>query len=235
MMRDDDALLTELARRKLREISRADGLDRAAFRAEPTAMQRRLLRLWIEAARGNLRGLDFVHVEELLRLIKAGAPQGRLALPGGWELARHYDILKLVRRSVKLKRQCYGYNFTAGLTLPIPEAGWEIRSELIEPPLGHYPADLTEAVFDAASLTEPLTVRNFRRGDNFQPLGMTGHKKIKDLFIENKATLSVRAQWPLLVLGQEVLWVPGYGRSELAKVTPSTASILRLKLVSLGA
>ncbi|MBM2802332.1 MAG: tRNA(Ile)-lysidine synthase [Deltaproteobacteria bacterium] len=234
LMRDDDALLAELARRKLEEISTANGLNRNALLAEPIALQRRLLRLWIETARGNLRGMDFVHIDELLRLITDGPPQGRLAIPGGWELAREYDLLRLVCRLVWVERECYSYELTVGSTRQIPEAGRELRSELIKPPLAELPADLSVAVFDAACLTGPLTVRNFRRGDYFQPLGMTGHKKIKDLFIDNKVALSVRAKLPLLVLGQEVIWVPGYGRSAIAQVSADTKAILRLKLVTLG-
>ncbi len=232
LMRDEDALLAELAGRKLAQISNAKGLSRGALLAAPIAMQRRLLRLWIEAARGNLRGLDFVHIDELLRLIKDGAPQGRLAIPNGWELVREYDLVKLVRRLVRIERKCYSYEFTVGLTLEIPEAGGELRGEVVKPPLAALPANLSEAVFDMACLTGPLIVRNFRNGDYLQPLGMSGHKKIKDLFIEQKLPLARRANQPLLVLGQEILWVPGYGRSERAKVTLATATILRLKLVS---
>ena len=77
-------------------------------------------------------------------------------------------------------------------------------------------------------------MRNFRHGDYFHPLGMTGRKKIKDLFIDNKVALSVRARLPLLILGQEVIWVPGYGRSRIARVSAETKSILRLRLVTLG-
>ncbi|MBM4297782.1 MAG: tRNA lysidine(34) synthetase TilS [Deltaproteobacteria bacterium] len=234
LMRGEDALLDELAQRRVREISIALGLSRDGLLAEPIAMQRRLLRLWIEAARRNLRGLDFVHIDELLRLIQDGPPQGRLAIPGGWELARQYDRLTLVRRSPLAKRPCYAYDFTAGSTLAIAGAGWEVRSEFVEPPLARMPAQSTEALFDVAGLTGPLTVRNFRNGDFIQPLGMTGHKKIKDLFIEHKLPLSRRAMLPLLVLGSEVLWVPGCGRSEHAKVTAATASILRLKLVEMN-
>ena len=234
LLRDEDVLLGELARRKLGEISTADGLGRDALLAEPIALQRRLLRLWIQAARGNLRGLDFVHIDELLRLIKVGPPQGRLAIPGGWELVREYDVLKLLRRLVRIERECYSYVFSVGSTLQIPEAGRELRGEVVKPPLAELPANLSEAVFDAACLTEPLTVRNFRHGDCFKPLGMTGHKKIKDLFIDNKVALSVRAKLPFLLLGQEIIWVPGYGRSSIARVSADTKLILRLKLVTLG-
>jgi len=234
LMRDEDALLGELARRRLGEISSGDELSRGALLAEPIAMRRRLLRLWIETARGNLRGMDFVHIDELLRLIKDGPPQCRLAIPGGWELVREYETLKLVRRSGRIERNCYSYDFKLGSTLQIPEAGCELQGELVKPPVAELPANLSEAVFDAVCLPAPLIVRNFRHGDYFHPLGMTGHKKIKDLFIDNKVALSVRARLPLLVLGQEVIWVPGYGRSTIARVSADTESILRLKLVTLG-
>jgi tRNA(Ile)-lysidine synthase len=235
IMRDDNALLDDLARRKLVEILTAMELNRERLLEQPIALQRRLLRLWIESVRGNLRGLDFVHIDELLRLIKHGQPHGRLAIPGGWEMARQYDLLTLVKRSRRAQRLCYVHHFAPGATLAIPEAGCEILSQFTEPSTEHMPGDLTEAVFDAAGLTGPLTVRNFRHGDYFQPLGMSGHKKIKDLFIEHKLPLSQRATLPLLVLGSEVLWVPGCARSERAKVTRATRSMLRVKLVRLNA
>lgn len=234
LLRDENRLLADMVLDMLQKVCDRNEVRRDLLLAQPAALQRRLLRLWITEARGNLRGVDFVHIEELRRLIEQGPPHGRLALPGGWELAREYDRLKLVRRQPRVKRQCYAYDFAAGSNLRVAEAGWEIRSEFIQPPLDYLPAELTEAVFDAACLTGPLVVRNFRKGDFLQPLGMSGHRKIKDLFIEHKLPLALRASLPLLVLGQEILWVPGYRQSERAKVTAATAVILRLKLVSLN-
>ncbi|HTF92681.1 MAG TPA: tRNA lysidine(34) synthetase TilS, partial [Verrucomicrobiae bacterium] len=234
LMRDEDALLDDQTGEKIKEVRRLDGLSRDLLLAQPIAMQRRLLRWWIAGLRGNLRGIDFVHIDKLLDLIKDGAPQSRSAIPGGWELARQYGAVKLQRRTANLKPICFGYQLVVGKTLQIAEAGVEIRSEFVKAPLERYPADLSEAVFDYDALTGPLTVRNFRRGDYFQPLGMTGHKKLKDLFIEQKVVLSTRANLPLLVLKNEVLWAPDYGRSAIAKVTSESAMILRLKLASLS-
>lgn len=92
------------------------------------------------------------------------------------------------------------------------------------------PKDSLEAVFDLASLPETLTVRNFRHGDRFQPLGMKGHKKLKDLFIEKKVPLAVRAALPLFMAGGEILWIPGYGRSDVAKVGAETREVLRIRV-----
>ncbi|MDH3445327.1 MAG: tRNA lysidine(34) synthetase TilS, partial [Deltaproteobacteria bacterium] len=97
------------------------------------------------------------------------------------------------------------------------------------PPPG-LPTDKWEAIFDLASLTGRLAVRNFRRGDRFAPLGLNGHrKKVKDLFIDNKVPLPARVIWPILVMGEEILWLPQYGRSEVGKITPNTREYLRVK------
>jgi tRNA(Ile)-lysidine synthase len=86
-----------------------------------------------------------------------------------------------------------------------------------------------EAVFDAGLLKGNLVVRNFRNGDRFRPLGMEGHKKVKDLFIANQLPRHTRTALPLLVLDDEILWIPGYGRSESARVGSATKISLHLK------
>jgi tRNA(Ile)-lysidine synthase len=212
----------------------ADGLDRPKLLKEPVALQRRILRGWIARRRGSLRAVDFAHVDAMLKLIATGPSQARLALPGGWELVHEYDKLKLEKLTRTLKRNCYSYGLKVGEVLRIPEAGVELHSERVDASVDGFPADLTAAVFDLDMLPPILTVRNFRDGDRFQPLGMDGHKKVKDLFIDEKIPLSIRANLPLLVRGDEILWIPGYGRSNVARVTPATRSVIRIKAVPLG-
>jgi tRNA(Ile)-lysidine synthase len=232
IFRDEDALLDGLARSSHATMMLKGGcLSRAALLNAPKGLQRRVLRLWIEQVRGHLRAVEFVHIEDMLRLIKQGPPQGRVSIPGGWELVREYETLKLEKR-IRIKRPvcaCYDYPLKLGKMLRIPEAGLEVQSESAAMPM-ELPADPMEAVFDLERLTAPLSVRNFRRGDRFQPLGMIGRKKIKDLFIEKRVPLSIRATWPLLTLGQEVLWIPGYGRGASACVSTKTTAVLHLKV-----
>jgi tRNA(Ile)-lysidine synthase len=233
LIREEEELLDGLAHVALTEIRTAEGMARGSLLKHSKSLQRRVLRLWIEEVRGHLRGLDFQHVEALLDLIKAGPPQSRLAIPDGWELVKEYETLRLEEQSSNLKVRCpcYNYGLQIGTELTIPEAGLMIQAREITPPLARPPDNFMEAVFDSASLGADLRLRNFRPGDRFQPLGMTGHKKVKEVFIEKKVPLSVRASLPLLVLGGEVIWIPGYGRSEVAKVTSATQVILHLKAV----
>ena len=116
----------------------------------------------------------------------------------------------------------------------IPEARMKIQIACVSCTIDLRPQNNLEALFDLAVLPEELTVRNFQAGDRFQPLGMQGHKKVKDLFIDEKIPLSIRANLPMLVLGDEILWIPGYGRSRIAQVTPATRSVIRINAVRLA-
>ena len=189
LIREEDDLLNALAHTAINEMRTAEGMNRGSLLKHSKAMQRRLLRLWIEATRGHLRGLDFQHIEALLDLIADGPPQGRLSIPGGWQLVKEYETLKLDKQSQRMRQQCacYSYDLQVGEDLPIHEAGLVIQSRELSSPLPRLPDSFTEAVFDVASLSAGLTLRNFRHGDRFQPLGTAGHKKVKELFIEKKA------------------------------------------------
>ena len=174
LIREEEDLLDGLAHAAINEIRTAEGMNRGSLLKHSKAMQRRLLRLWIEATRGHLRGLDFQHVEALLDLITNGPPQGRLSIPGGWQLVKEYETLRLDKQSRRMGQQCacYSYDLQVGEDLHIHEAGLMIQTREISPPLPSLPDTFTEAVFDVASLAADLTLRNFRHGDRFQPLGM---------------------------------------------------------------
>ena len=130
LFRDEDLFLEEMARKRHDRIHDGTGLSRTALLGEPKALQRRVLRLWLEQTRGHLRGIDFVHIEALLRLIEEGPAQGRLSIPGGWELVREYEKLRLERRSRGWKPVCYNYRLEVGTRLRIDEASIEFQSEL---------------------------------------------------------------------------------------------------------
>ncbi len=232
LLRDEEEHLDQLTQRRYDAVRSGERLLRSPLLQEPKALQRRILRHWIEQVRGHLRGIDFVHIEALLHLIEDGPVQGRLSVPGGWECVREYDQMHLQKRASVLPQVGYSYELRIGTPLRISEAGLELRTELLPASARGLPDDLSEAVFDAACLTGRLWVRNFRHGDRFKPFGMVGHKKLKDLFIEKKVPLPVRARLPLLLLEKKILWIPGYGRSQSALVGDRTAMVLHVKALS---
>lgn len=234
MLRDENAVLDQVAQVGLQTCQRGEGLDRVRLLQQPVALQRLILRCWIEAMRGSLRGVDLAHIEALRGLVDAGPSQGRLAIPGGWELRREYDSLYLAKTTRKLRAICYLYPVALGEPLTVPEAGVVFHFERLPAAPAVEPASSLEALFDADGLGTRLSVRNFRNGDRFEPLGMSGHKKLKDLFIDRKLALSERARLPLLVTDDRVLWIPGHGRSRDALVTPASRTIVRIRVVPIG-
>jgi tRNA(Ile)-lysidine synthase len=45
-------------------------------------------------------------------------------------------------------------------------------------------------------------------------MGLLGSIKVSDLFINAKIPLHLRERWPILVCGDEIVWVPGFRVAE---------------------
>ena len=78
----------------------------------------------------------------------------------------------------------------------------------------------------------PWEVRSFRAGDRFQPLGMLGEKKIKDLFIDRKIPLPERGRIPLFLSGGEIFWVGGVQPGAVAGRLADGPALMRLQLAA---
>lgn len=78
-------------------------------------------------------------------------------------------------------------------------------------------------IFDAdKAQMDKLTVRPWEAGDRLAPFGMEGTKKVSDVFIDGKIPRGDRAQWPVVVTGDEVVWVLGLRASGIAPVDANT-------------
>ncbi len=64
----------------------------------------------------------------------------------------------------------------------------------------------------------PLKVRCKKTGDKMQLKNASGHKKIKDIFIDSKIPLPKRNSWPIVVDNNDtILWIPGLKKSKFDK------------------
>jgi tRNA(Ile)-lysidine synthase len=84
---------------------------------------------------------------------------------------------------------------------------------------------------DADLLVYPLTLRPWKQGDYFYPLGMKARKKLSDFFIGQKIPLHQKNEIPLLVNGNgELIWIGGYRPDERYKVTDNTKKVTIFEL-----
>jgi tRNA(Ile)-lysidine synthase len=88
-----------------------------------------------------------------------------------------------------------------------------------------------KAYVDLDLLQFPLTLRSWKQGDKFMPLGMNAYKKVSDYFINQKVPLPQKARVPILVNGSgELVWIAGMRQDNRYKVTSTTKKVLIFEL-----
>ena len=86
------------------------------------------------------------------------------------------------------------------------------------------------ACVDLEKVQFPLLMRKWQQGDYFQPLGMTGFKKVSDFFIDRKMPLHEKENTWLLCSGKNIVWIMGQRLDNRFKVTPSTKQVLKIEI-----
>jgi len=82
---------------------------------------------------------------------------------------------------------------------------------------GALPAAEAAVEVDAEAVRGGLCVRRWRPGDRIQPLGMTGTKKLQDLFVDAHVPREQRAAVPVLECERGIVWVGGLRVAEWAR------------------
>jgi tRNA(Ile)-lysidine synthase len=230
LMRDEEALLVEVARGCLARVQKPCGaLSIPHLRMEPDALRMRVVRMWLLENIGRKGEISFAHVARVLDLLDSGPTTGRLDLPYGLRVVREYDSLWKERQTEGIPVP-YVYTLFPGEELVLSEAGWHINLSVPVPWQGRQwqQAEVArgwQALFDIEALAKGIIVRSFQPGDRICPRGMTGHKKVKRVFIDAKVPPAVRRTLPLVVAEKEVVWVPGHLRSKWGEVTPQTKEV----------
>ncbi len=232
MTRDNSRLETESEEWMERNAEiRADQeirLPLSSFMMLPEALRYRVIRRALKLAGGTLRRISLKHIEAISCLTKSSKPQPRVNLPNGLLVKRVYD--KLVFKKGK------GRIFSPFLhaldgpgTFYLKDLGYAISLEEIEEgKQTELKAPAHIAFLNADHLIYPLHVRNFRPGDRFIPLGMSGHKKLKDFFIELKIPAEDRPRIPILTHNDRIVWVCGLRIDDRYKVTSNTKKVLKV-------
>ena len=128
--------------------------------------------------------------------------RGAIPLSGGWQLEAIRDDLVLHRVAGKM----------AGESL-LPEIG-ALEWGTFRFSVGNRPADDDWS----AELTSeaPIVVRRWRAGDRLAPSRGQGRRRVTRYLSDARIAGSVRHEWPVVVQGEEIVWIPGVRRSDAA-------------------
>lgn len=201
------------------------------WRAFSLPLQRALLRRAIEQLRPGLRDIDFTPLDAAVRWSHAATTGGQCDVADGLCLYINYNAVIVREWETELPASAAVPQLTTEGTLG---AGWVFRAALLPNWTLAELESNTHAwrtFVDADKLTESVTLRPRREGDRIQPLGQSGHVKLSDLFINRKIEAGQRANWPLVVSGGAIVWVPGLHLAEPFKITSRTQQVLQMEFL----
>ncbi len=163
----------------------------------------------------------------LERLVRATEKEETLELPG-------FLVVKSTEDSVRFSRKASGVGFCE-IDVPGP-GGYSFPPGSVH--LNFSTANSAEfrvqdgvAFLDGEKASFPLHVRNWKKGDSFQPLGMEGRKKISDFLIDRKIPKEERKKIPLVFKNDDLIWVAGQQIHQEYRVTGRTRKVLKIELV----
>ncbi len=119
--------------------------------------------------------------------------------------------------------------------------GWEVTAESVRV---HAGASLDTGnplatYLSSESLREGAIVRNWQPGDRMQPLGMSGSRKLQDIFTDARIPRHWRERIPLVVTPRGIAWIAGSRIAEWAAVrldsAEAAATLIRFERRSAGA
>jgi len=90
--------------------------------------------------------------------------------------------------------------------------------------------DINTISIDADSVQFPLTIRKWRKGDYFYPIGLKGKKKLSKFFKDEKLSLLTKENTWILCSNDAIIWIIGKRLDDRFKVTKTTTKILKIKL-----
>lgn len=168
-------------------------------------------------------GLDF------LELIKGSEGTNFLMLPGGLKVVRAYDNVHFTTCNPLLSNK----DFSEEVVIPSKNSffnqGFAFEFKILKSkPRNLKCVDTNSAFFDYGKFSKNVSLRYFKDGDTIKPLGMSGNKKIKNIFIDEKISLIDRRRVPLLCSGKKVVWISGVKLSDDFKVTANTKEFLKV-------
>ncbi len=197
----------------------------------------RSTRFGVDVARASLRTYDKALSESLLRALAreagcllgpgraarlanlvAGGSSGRvLELGDGWEAALVFDRLRIERRPRLESPRPIEWGATdAG---SVDWGDWEI-SWRPEPAGVSSRSGLTAWVSMG-----PGEIRAAHGGDQLFPLGGVGRRSVHRLLMEAKVPRSERVEYPIMVRGPDLLWIPGVCRAAASVPSPGEVAL----------
>src|SRR6266498_853364 len=213
--------------------------DAAALNKQSVGLQRNLIRRAMESLRPGSADVTYATLDRAANFIADSGQRARMDMSGDLHLLREGTLIYIIAGETTLPIERWPQMPDEGTVISLKIPGsvalcggwkltcerWNIASLALEQAKSN--DDPFQVWLDAKGISDALELRGRQDGDRFEPLGMDGHQvKISDFFINVKLPQRARDRWPLLCMGERVVWVPGYRPAHPFRLTASTRQAL---------
>jgi tRNA(Ile)-lysidine synthase len=155
-----------------------------------------------------------------------------MLLPDGWKVVSRKGELHFEHQGDSAEVSSYEYLLAVPGSVKVPELGSRFESKLVgrNAVEGYNPQQL----FDPELLAKELTVRNWHPGDRFWPAHSKAPKKIKELLQDRQVSGPERKLWPVLVSGDEIVWLRGFPAPSTFRPQENASQVLVLEELPLS-
>ncbi|MFH1314399.1 MAG: tRNA lysidine(34) synthetase TilS [Candidatus Eisenbacteria bacterium] len=204
------------------------GIDLDAFMRLPRAVRLFTLYSILRSLEGDRQVVSFDNLNALLEFAADSRSGSRIDVGSGIVALREYDRLVI---GLGLGT---GEDFEVTLELPgkvlAGPSGITLTAEVLseKPSNGDVSKNGSTVYFDLAGLKPPLVATNWRQGDRLVPFGLSGSKKIHDIFIDAKVPASRRGKIPIVRDSEGIIWIAGVRRANRARITEDTRTVVKI-------
>ncbi|HLX45092.1 MAG TPA: tRNA lysidine(34) synthetase TilS [Bryobacteraceae bacterium] len=171
------------------------------------SVARRLIRAAIARAKGDLRGIEFQHVERIVDI----ATGRRLRLPG-IDVTRSFDWIRIA---------------APGTTPAVEPVEVMVPGSYATPDgTGQIQLEVDETASAACAnlkvdLAARIELRAWRPGDHYRPVGKSRDRKLTEMFQSARVPSWRRRLWPILEGDGKILWAKEFGAAAGAPIRVS--------------
>jgi tRNA(Ile)-lysidine synthase len=208
-------------------------LPASQLAAAPPAFARRLLRQAIEIVKGDLRGIDFAHIERVLEMARSQDGHDRFQAPGV-DVCRSFDLIRFAPTTTPPDE---ALEFSFALNVPgsveLPGSGTRITLQVLEKEAATQPcvtvvSELDWQRFSRGRGAPSLELRNWRPGDQYRRVGQSKPEKIKFFFQDARIPLWERGNWPIITYNDTIVWARRFGPAAEFATGPQTRTVLQI-------
>ena len=203
-----DSFVTSIADKSYKKVCQDNVIDIELFKKEDELIQNIIIRkILSKIYNDNIIYVNDKNISNINELIFNESPNKRIDLPKGMVAVKSYNKLYIT-----LRKDADNYNYVFKNKIVLPN-GMTIEKVKEEPTNSNYVCRLS-----SADIKLPIIIRNKKDGDVMTIMNLKGSKKIKDIFIDSKISLSERSKWPIVLDSDgNILWLPGIKKSKYNK------------------